>query len=85
MFTINDIIYLKKYFGNNLKADTKHKYKIVRIYRTKNCVDNNILFEKWATLNNGNDQLIYSYNILTKEKEYYIEHVPWYSKILCCV
>jgi hypothetical protein len=85
MFKENDMIYTKKYFGEKLKADTRHKYKIIEIYKTKNCVNDNIMFEKWALLDNGKQNIIYSYNILTKEKEYFVEHVAWYSKIFCCI
>ena len=84
-FDINDKIYIKKYHGDLLRADTNRVYKITEILQTKNCLHNNIYFEKKAILSNGEEQVIYTYNIMNKEKEYYIEKVPDYSKFCCCL
>ena len=85
MFTINDNIYIKKYMGNELRADTSNIYEITYIYKTKNCITNNTIFEKRAILNNGNEQLLYTYDIITKKRIFYIEKIPiWYNKFFCC-
>ena len=56
MFNINDKVYIKKYMGNKLSADTSEIYVINNIYTFshKNSL-NNIVYEKRAILNNGND------------------------------
>jgi hypothetical protein len=87
MITINDKIYIKKYMGTKLSADTSEIYVINNIYTFshKNSLNNNIVYEKRAILNNGNEQLIYTYDIITKKRTYYVEKVPfWYNKLLCC-
>jgi len=85
MFNINDNIYIKKYMGNKLCADTSNIYVINHIYKTKNGITDNTIFEKRALLNNGNDQLIYTYDIITKKRIFYIEKIPiWYNKFFCC-
>jgi len=86
MFKPNDKVYIKKYFGNEFRPDTNHTYEIIDILQTKNCIHNNTIFEKRAMLNNGEEHLIYTYNVITKQKEYYMEKkLPWYNKWLCCV
>ena len=86
MFNINDKIYIKKYMGNELCADTSNIYVINHIYKTKKCIANNTIFEKRALLNNGNDQLIYTHDIITKTKIFYIEKIPfWYNNFFCCM
>ena len=84
MFNQNDNIYIKKYHGNHLKADKKKIYQIICVLKTKNCMQDNTLFEKKALLSNGKEEIIYTYNIITKNREYYMEKVPWYKRILCC-
>ena len=79
-----DKVYLKKYYGNELKTDTKTIYEITNILKTKNCMEDNTIFEKKAMLSNGKEQTIYTYNIITKDREYYMEKVPWYKRIFCC-
>jgi hypothetical protein len=83
-FHINDRIYIKKYKGNYLTPDTNNTY-IISYIITK-LINNNISgsYEKYAILNNGNDQLLFSYSSFTKNYEYYVEHVPWYHTIFCC-
>ncbi len=86
MFNPHDKVYIKKYCGNYLKADTNHTYEIIDILQTKNCIHDNTIFEKRAMLNNGKEYVIYTYNIITEKREYYMEKKPpWYSKFLCCV
>tara|TARA_B110000285_G_scaffold196983_1_gene228294 strand:+ start:31 stop:276 length:246 start_codon:yes stop_codon:yes gene_type:complete len=75
---------VKKYVGNELLPDTNHTFVIVGILQTKNCIHNNTIFEKKAMLNNGKEEIIYTYNIITKHREYYMEKVPWYKGICCC-
>ena len=72
--------------GTKLSADTSEIYVINNIY-TFSCKNslNNIVYEKRAILNNGKEQLIYTYDIITKKRTYYVEKVPfWYHKLLCC-
>jgi len=79
-----DKIFIKKYKGNVLTSDTRHTYIISFIITKmrKNYLTRN--YEKYAILNNGNEQLLFTYNFLTTKYEYYVEHVPWYYNILCC-
>jgi len=79
-----DKVYLKKYYVNDLKADTKKIYEIINILKTKNCMEDNTIFEKKAMLSNGKEETIYTYNIITKDREYYMEKVPWYKRVCCC-
>jgi len=82
-FYINDQIYIKKYKGNCLKSDTNKIY-IITFIETR-MLRNNITgyYEKYAILNNGNEQLLLSYNYFTKKYNYYVEHIPWYHNIFC--
>ena len=79
-----DKVYIKKYVGNELLPDTNHTFVIVGILQTKNCIHNNTFFEKKALLSNGKEEIIYTYNIITKNREYYMEKVPWYKRVCCC-
>ena len=83
-FKNQDKIFIKKYKGNILTSDTSNTYMIsfIIIKLIKNNLTGN--YEKYAVLNNGNEQLLFTYNYLTKKYEYYVEHVPWYYNILCC-
>tara|TARA_B110000967_G_scaffold200004_1_gene235169 strand:- start:110 stop:367 length:258 start_codon:yes stop_codon:yes gene_type:complete len=83
MFVIYDKVYIKKYMGNQLSADYKRIYTIIHISRSINDKHDKVYFEKYATLDNGREQLMYKYNILTKEKEFFLEHVPWYHYWWC--
>jgi|TARA_Y100000389_G_C17259876_1_gene412460 hypothetical protein len=83
MFQINDRVYIKKNFDNEFKVDKSRNYTIVSISKTINNKQNKMFFEKFATLNNGRQQIIYQYNIITKEKEFFIEKVPWYYTCFC--
>jgi len=69
MINQHDKVYIKKYYGNDLKVDKKNIYEIIGVLKTKNCMD---------------DNTIYTYNIITKNREYYMEKVPWYKGIICC-
>jgi hypothetical protein len=79
-----DKVYIKKYHGNDLKPDKTNIYEIVGVLKTKNCMHNNTIFEKKALLSNGKEEIIYTYNIITKNREYYMEKVPWYKGVICC-
>lgn len=83
-FKNQDKIFIKKYKGNILTSDTSNTYMIsfIIIKLIKNNLTGN--YEKYAVLNNGNEQLLFTYNYFTKKYEYYVEHVPWYYNILCC-
>ena len=83
MFSGGDLIYIKKYMGNSLEPDTNKIYAINSMIKTPVLKYGNI-FEKSCILSNGNEQIIYTYNTFTKERVFYIEHVPWYKKINCC-
>ena len=47
-------------------------------------MEDNTIFEKKAMLSNGKEETIYTYNIITKDREYYMEKVPWYKRVCCC-
>jgi hypothetical protein len=83
MFCEGDSIYIKKYMGNSLDTDTNRIYVIENVIKKVYFKFGN-RFEKSAILNNGREQLIYTYNTITKERVFYIEHVPWYKNITCC-
>ena len=84
MINQHDKVYIKKYYVNDLKVDKKNIYEIIGVLKTKNCMDDNTIFEKKAILSNGKEEIIYTYNIITKNREYYMEKVPWYKGIICC-
>ena len=83
IFLVNQYIYIKKYKGNYLTADTNTEYKINYIdpIMTKNKYNN--YYEKYAILDNGNKQLLYIYDCYTKKYDFFAEKVPYY-KIWCC-
>lgn len=83
MFQVNDRIYIKKYHGNYLTADYKRSYIVTEINNAKVKRETIMYFEKYAILENGREQLLYSYNTITKEKIFYVEKVPWYYYLLC--
>ena len=83
MFQVNDCIYIKKYHGNDLTANYKRSYIVTEINNAKVKRENIMYFEKYAILENGHEQLLYSYNTITKEKIFYVEKVPWYYYFLC--
>ena len=83
MFEINDKVYIKKYMGDKLSADYSRYYTIIHISRSINDKHDKVYFEKYATLDNGREQLMYKYNILTKKKEFFLEKVHWYYSWLC--
>ena len=86
MLKPTDTVYIKKYVGNELLPDTKHTFVIVGILQTKNCIHNNTIFEKRAVLSDGEEHVLYTYDIITKRREYYMEKtLPWYKKWLCCI
>ena len=85
MFDIGDYIYIKKYHGNKLLADTKKYYIIVGLDKKiekKKCTGT---FQKYAVLDNGEKQLVYTYDCYTKKRKFYVEKIPrWYHRICCC-
>lgn len=83
MFCEGDSIYIKKYMGNSFAPDTNKIYVIDSVIKKLYFKCGN-RFEKSAILNNGREQLIYTYDTITKKRVFYIEHVPWYKKIICC-
>ena len=83
-FHINDKIYIKKYKGNHFMSDTNNIYIISFIITKLKQNSANGSYDKYAILNNGTEQLIYSYSSFTKKYEYYVEHIPWYYKIAGC-
>ena len=83
MLKEHDKVYIKKYYGDELKADTSTIYEIKNILQTKHCMEDNTIFEKKAKLSNGKEHTMYTYNIITKNREYYMEKIPWYKRIFC--
>jgi hypothetical protein len=83
MIRVNDRIYIKKYYGNHFVSDYNKTYLVTEISNAKINKENIIYFEKYAILENGREQLIYSYNTITKEQVFYVEKVPWYYYFLC--
>ncbi len=83
MIRVNDRIYIKKYYGNDFAPDYNKTYLVTEISNAKINKENIIYFEKYAILENGREQLIYSYNTITKEQVFYVEKVPWYYYFLC--
>ena len=83
MFSVGDLVYIKKYMGTSLNSDTNKIYVIENII-TKPILKYGNLYEKNCVLSNGYEQIVYTYNTITKERVFYIEHVPWYKKINCC-
>lgn len=84
MFLVNEYIYLIKYKGHDLVPDTTKKYKILfiepKMIKTK--YDN--VYEKYATLYNGDKQLLYSYNCYTKKYDFFAERISTYN-LWCCL
>jgi len=85
MFEIGDYIYIKKYYGDKLLPDTKKYYIIVGLDKKiekKKCTGT---FQKYAVLDNGEKQLVYTYDCYTKKREFFVEKIPrWYHRICCC-
>jgi len=81
---IGDYIYIKKYMGNTLEPDTKKIYTVVQINKHK-YQNTGSLWAKKAFLNNGHEQLIYTYDLITKERTYYVEKIPYYKTWFCCI
>ena len=84
MFTVDQPIYLRKYMGYYLVADTKVQYNI-------SCIEPRMIknkftkcYEKYAILSNGKYQILYSYDSFTKQYEYFVEEVPYCYKWYCC-
>lgn len=83
MIRVNDRIYIKKYYGNHFASDYNKTYIVIEINNAKVKRENIMYFEKYAILENGHEQLLYSYNTITKEQMFYVEKVPWYYYLLC--
>tara|TARA_Y100001970_G_C14228135_1_gene856905 strand:+ start:633 stop:935 length:303 start_codon:yes stop_codon:yes gene_type:complete len=83
MFKINDQIYLKKYFGNQFRADKNKSYRILYLEKGEKNVNNNC-FEKYAILDNGKRELLYFYNNNNNTEMYFAEKVPFSFKNCCC-
>ena len=83
MFLVNEYIYLIKYKVNDLEPDTNKKYKILHIEPNMIKTKYGNTYEKYATLYNGDEQLLYSYNCYTKQYDFFAESVPTY-RLWCC-
>ena len=81
MFKINDQIYLKKYFGNQFRADKNKSYRILYLEKNEKNVHNDC-FEKYAILDNGKRELLYFCDNYTEM--YFAEKVPFSFKDCCC-
>ncbi len=83
-YEVGQHIFIKKYQGEELKADKSKSYEIISIGKT--IVDNDTtVFIKNCTLDNGRSYPMYSYNILSKERKYYIESADtWRKMFFCC-
>uniref|UniRef100_A0A6C0BS15 Uncharacterized protein n=1 Tax=viral metagenome TaxID=1070528 RepID=A0A6C0BS15_9ZZZZ len=83
MFYNGDVIYIKKYIGDLLVTDTTNKYKIVHIY-PKMTLYKGTIFHKIALLDNGIQIPMYTYNIISKERVFFIEHIPFFQRVASC-
>lgn len=83
-FYVNNRIYIKKYMGSNLFADKNKIYTIVHIPDSMVTNKFTSCYEKYCFLDNGTEQLLFSYNYYTKHCEYYVENIPWYYELFCC-
>lgn len=81
-FEVGQHIYIKKYYGDELKADTSKSYEIVSIKNTMHENDST-KFIKNCVLDNGRTYPIYTYDIINKERIYYIESIP-FIRSCCC-
>jgi len=82
-YQIGQHIFIKKYHGDELKADESRSYEIISIGKTVLGKDSTE-FIKNCTLDNGRTYPIYTYNILNKDRTYYIESAETWSRMLCC-
>ena len=82
-YEIGQHIFLKKYHGEELKADESRSYEIISIGKTVLGRDSTE-FVKHCTLDNGRTCPIYTYNILNKNRTYYIESAETWSRMICC-
>ena len=83
-FYVNNKIFIKKYKGVQLLADKNKIHTIVHIPNTMITNKFTGCYEKYCFLDNGKEQLLFSYNYYTKHYEYYVENMPWYFEICCC-
>lgn len=81
-FEVGQHIYIKKYFGNELKTDTSKAYEIVSIKNTMHENDST-KFVKTCILDNGRTYPIYTYDIINKERVFYIESIS-FIRSCCC-
>mgnify|MGYP006086268761 CR=1 FL=1 len=84
MFSEGDDVYIKKYMGNSLEPDKNKIYKIEHIFSFCHS-GHGTLFEKKAIFNNGRVQLIYTYDMFTKERIFYVDKIPYYKTWFCCI
>tara|TARA_B110000967_G_C18875375_1_gene557951 strand:+ start:2232 stop:2522 length:291 start_codon:yes stop_codon:yes gene_type:complete len=82
-FEVGQHIFIKKYHGEKLKPDTSRKFEIVSI-RNAIHTGTSTVFVKNCILNNGKEQAIYTYDMINKQRTFYIE--PAYSiyNFCCC-
>ena len=66
-----------------LKSDESKSYEIISIGNTVLDKDST-LFIKNCTLDTGRTQPMYTYNIVNKERIYYIESAETWRKMFCC-
>lgn len=82
-YKIGEHIFIKKYHGEELKSDESKSYEIISIGNTVLDKDST-LFIKNCTLDTGRSQPIYTYNIVNKERIYYIESAETWRRMFCC-
>ena len=82
-FNVGQPIFIKKYKGNYLAADTSRTYEICSIGST--IYDNqSSSYIKTCILDNGYEQTIYTCNMDSKIKIFYIEQDYTFSYLCCC-
>jgi len=82
-FNVGQHIFIKKYKGNYLVADTSKTYKIIYINNTIYDYQSSSYF-KTCILDNGFEQPICTRNMGSKKKTFYIEPAYTFSYFCCC-
>lgn len=85
MFKRNDYIYIKKYHGHLLKSDIRRIFQFHAILKPIIYYPDSNIKEEYCILDTGKEQLLKTVNLNTQNTIYYIEHVPWYHRIWCCM
>ena len=85
MFKRNDYIYIKKYHGDLLKPDIHNIFQFGTILKPTIPYPDTNIKEEHCLLDNHKEQLLKTVNLNTQNTTYYIEHVPWYHRIWCCM